>query len=502
MRKKILASAIAGLIAVSMSITAYAATAQDIINKNQGSYTAGTQSVYGPNLTQDQLNAIAQATADFKNNYITDNMDNDTKIKTAHDFLKNHVSYIDWDKGEGANTAYGALVKGQAACSGYARAFKVLCDSVDVSCYYIHADATAGNPSHQWNMAEYNDGFYFIDVEANDSSGFNAIYHSSSHPYTCDMSQFPAIGSKSGANISGTQTVNSGWIEENGTWFYYENGNKAVNKWIGGTYYVGSDGAMLTNTTTPDGYSVGADGAWIQETQNIQDTTPQTTGTTNINYVTDSSGLDTNQAAGWFNDNGKWAYRKEDGEYFRLEWARIDGKDYYFDIEAHMEWELEPLSTRNRPVKSIINKLENERARGIQPGENWQSDTHGVWYKKSAGSTANFFAWQSNVLAGEKDFGFSPHYIKLEGKNQANLFFIRDLAACFGVETAEYLKEHEPLRYAGPGGDTVFSIYPSGSVHLNHGDDTYSIGGREMIPQLYWDAVAQGEIPEEFQFIH
>lgn len=222
-------------------------------------------------------------------------MDNDTKIQAAHDFLKNNVSYIDWNKGEGANTAFGALVKGQAACSGYARAFKALCDSMDVSCYYIHADATAGNPSHQWNMVEYNDGYYFIDVEANDSSGFDAIYHSSTHPYTCDMSQLPAIGSKSGADTAGTQTVNNGWKEENGKWFYYENGGKAANKWINGLYYVGSDGAMLVNTTTPDGYQVGADGAWIQE---IQSTTPQSTETNNINYVTDSAGLDNNQAGG------------------------------------------------------------------------------------------------------------------------------------------------------------------------------------------------------------
>lgn len=204
MKKKILVSIIAGLITASMSIPAYAATAQDIIAKNQTSYTAGTQSVYGPRLTQDQLNAVAQAAADFKTSYITDDMDHDTKIKTAHDFLKDNVSYIDWDKGEGANTAYGALVGGQAACSGYARAFKALCDSMDVSCYYIHADANAGNPSHQWNMAEYNDGFYFIDVEANDSSGFNAIYHAAAHPYSCDMSQLPAIGSKSGADTTGT----------------------------------------------------------------------------------------------------------------------------------------------------------------------------------------------------------------------------------------------------------------------------------------------------------
>lgn len=272
MKKSLITLTTIMILSASMSISTFAMTAEEVTAKTPTSYTAGTNSIYGPSLNQDQLNAVAQATANFQSTYITDNMDNDQKIKAAHDFLKNNVSYIDWNKGEGANTAYGALAKGQAACSGYARAFKALCDSMDVSCYYIHADATAGNPSHQWNMVEYNDGYYFIDVEANDSSGFNAIYHSSTHPYTCDMSQLPAIGSKSGADTAGTQTVNNGWKEENGKWFYYENGNKAENKWIDGLYYVGSDGAMLVNTTTPDGYQVGSDGAWIQ--QSVNSTTP------------------------------------------------------------------------------------------------------------------------------------------------------------------------------------------------------------------------------------
>ena len=170
MKKKSMASLmLAAVMAVGSGMTAFAATAQDIIDLNPAGYTAGTSSVYGPSLTQDQLNQVAQAVADFKTNYILDSMDNDTKIKTAYDYLVNHVSYIDWDQGEGANAAFGALVRDQAACSGYARAFKALCDAMGVSCYYIHS---TGN-DHQWNMVEFNDGYYFVDVEANDSSGFD-----------------------------------------------------------------------------------------------------------------------------------------------------------------------------------------------------------------------------------------------------------------------------------------------------------------------------------------
>ena len=135
MRKKILVSVIAGLTALAMSMTAYAATAQDIINKNPTSYTAGTQSVYGPKLTQDQLNAVAQATADFVTNNITEGMSNDQKIRAGYDYIKNNATYVDWDKAVGANTAYGGLVTRQAACSGMTRGFIALMEAVDVKAY-------------------------------------------------------------------------------------------------------------------------------------------------------------------------------------------------------------------------------------------------------------------------------------------------------------------------------------------------------------------------------
>jgi hypothetical protein len=263
MKKKILVPVIAGLTALSMSLTAYAATAQEVISKNPTSYTAGTNSVYGPKLTQEQLNAVAQSVADFKTNYITDGMSNDQKIKAGNDYVKSHVSYIDWDKGTGANTAY-ALVTGQGACSGMTRGFIALMDSVDVKAYLIHA---SGN-SHQWIMAEFDDGFAFIDIDANQSAGMDIIYHSTTHPYAYDTSAYPAVGSHS-AEYGSAQTVIEGWKQDgNGWWYQNADGSYPVNQWKeidGKQYYFGGDGYMLHDTTSPDGYKVGSDGAWIQE---------------------------------------------------------------------------------------------------------------------------------------------------------------------------------------------------------------------------------------------
>lgn len=254
------------VLTASMSITSWAMTVEEATAKNPTSYTAGTNSVYGPNLTQEQLNAVAQATADFRTNYITDNMDNDTKIRIAHDFLVNKVSYIEWDQGVAANSAYGALVNGQAACSGYARAFKALCDSMDVSCYYVHANATAMNPAHQWNIVQFSDSaYYHVDVQANDSSEHDVTYKSTIPPMNYKVDDFPAIG----ITENGLQNRwEVGWQQnETGWWWQNSDGSYPTNtwKWIDGKcYYFGADGYILLNTTTPDGYQVNENGVWIE----------------------------------------------------------------------------------------------------------------------------------------------------------------------------------------------------------------------------------------------
>lgn len=171
-------------------------TKETIIQKNMESYTAGQGSVYGPSLTQEQLDNVAAAVTDFINNHITDGMSRDEKIRVAHDFLIANTDYADdWRIGA-ANTSYGALINHTAQCSGYSRAFKALCDAMDIPCYYVHADKNSWNPSHQWNIVEFSDGFYHIDVQANDMSEFDAFYHCDDFPVSYDTSSFPEIGSR------------------------------------------------------------------------------------------------------------------------------------------------------------------------------------------------------------------------------------------------------------------------------------------------------------------
>ena len=57
----------------------------------------------------------------------------------------------------------------------------------------------------------------------------------------------------------------NGWIKEGSTWYYYENGALARNKWISSTYWVGTDGKMATSSWVDnDRYYVDGNGAWVK----------------------------------------------------------------------------------------------------------------------------------------------------------------------------------------------------------------------------------------------
>lgn len=164
-----------------------------------GNYKPGT--VYGPKLTQAELDQVAGVVTRFSTCLPLSSMSDIDKVMAARDYLIQFCSYApDWSKNR-ANTAWGALVYRQAQCSGYARAMKALCDSIGVDCYYVHADKTASNPSHQWNTVKIDGQWYILDVQGDDSSGFEAFFLQSDDTYAAatglswDRSSVPACPS-------------------------------------------------------------------------------------------------------------------------------------------------------------------------------------------------------------------------------------------------------------------------------------------------------------------
>lgn len=132
--------------------------------KLQGPFVPG--SVYGPRLNQAELSQIRIPIAAFRR-LCPDTLDDASKIAIIMGYLKSTSSYApDWRKNK-ANTAWGSLIYAQGQCSGYARAFKALCDAVKIPCVYLHASSAAkpGHRDHQWNLVQLNGQWYHIDPQ-------------------------------------------------------------------------------------------------------------------------------------------------------------------------------------------------------------------------------------------------------------------------------------------------------------------------------------------------
>lgn len=147
-------------------------------------YTVKGSMTYKTDLTEQEINIMA----DKQENAIEDilsltaNEDGRYQILMAfHDFLVDSVSYDYSLKGQYSHEAFGALVENyddagkvqgkSAVCEGYAKAFKILCDRMDIPCVLVVGDAGTGSSraAHMWNYVQMDDkNWYAVDVTWDD----------------------------------------------------------------------------------------------------------------------------------------------------------------------------------------------------------------------------------------------------------------------------------------------------------------------------------------------
>ena len=95
----------------------------------------------------------------------------------------------------------------------------------------------------------------------------------------------------------------NGWLKEGSTWYYYENGALARNKWISSTYWVGADGKMATSSWVDGGrYYVGVNGAWVKDAKKPEAAKP------------------VEKKQGWVQSGGAWYYYYQ-GNVVRNAWV-------------------------------------------------------------------------------------------------------------------------------------------------------------------------------------
>jgi len=98
--------------------------------------------------------------------------------RAAFDYLCAQAEYDDilaakWDENEEEDwvrrSAHGALVDGETVCSGYAYAFRLLCDRLGIPCWVVVGNVQDGG--HAWNLVNLESGTYWVDVTFGDTGG-------------------------------------------------------------------------------------------------------------------------------------------------------------------------------------------------------------------------------------------------------------------------------------------------------------------------------------------
>lgn len=131
--------------------------------------TYGFEMVYGGRETEmaaEMEEAVQQLLLE-----IDQTADRYTQVKAAHDLLAARNIYAEGELDDNSkslsHTAYSALVENSGAspvCDGYSKAFKVLCDRLEIPC------VLAVSENHMWNNVKMDDGeWYNLDLTWDDA---------------------------------------------------------------------------------------------------------------------------------------------------------------------------------------------------------------------------------------------------------------------------------------------------------------------------------------------
>lgn len=109
------------------------------------------------------------------------NISNAAKIYLVHNYLAYTVKYVNSNDNRldtsYTQSAYGALIRKQCVCQGYAEAFKRLMDYGGINCTVIYGQISGSSGLHAWNIVslDKNSSFYHIDVtwDAGDKPKYN-----------------------------------------------------------------------------------------------------------------------------------------------------------------------------------------------------------------------------------------------------------------------------------------------------------------------------------------
>jgi len=171
-----------------------------------------------------------------------------------------------------------------------------------------------------------------------------------------------------------------GWVKEGNTWYYFENGTVARNKWIGSTYWVGADGKMATSAWVDNGrYYVDANGAWVKDAKKPEASKP------------------VEKKQGWKKEDNSWYYYEQDGTLARNKWIGDTywvGKDGKMVTENWVDNDRFYVDKTGKKDPSIKKKVI------INDELGWQKRNGGEWYYYEKDGSLARNKWVGNYWLG------------------------------------------------------------------------------------------------------
>lgn len=144
--------------------------------------TLHVEYAYSEREIQKRQKQLYKEATEIVSSIIKDDMAQEEKAETIYLWLEEHCVYASkeweylkeqefqkderWTEFEDCNYAYGAIVKGEALCGGYASAYQLLCHMADVKAITVNGYLN-GNIPHAWNMIYLDGNWYQIDCSSN-----------------------------------------------------------------------------------------------------------------------------------------------------------------------------------------------------------------------------------------------------------------------------------------------------------------------------------------------
>lgn len=112
-----------------------------------------------------------------------------TQMVYAHNYIVNHTVYQ--RKGDKVDEASGVFLDGFANCSGYARAYMMLLQQLEIPVMYI----SSKEMNHAWNFVYDGNTYYYVDTTMDDSPYIEPYYYIESD-YDLFLSDHPLDSNK------------------------------------------------------------------------------------------------------------------------------------------------------------------------------------------------------------------------------------------------------------------------------------------------------------------